>query len=57
MEHVPELESTEYFHSRPHGSQIGAWVSNQSQAAEGREEMEQRSVTGSRALGCGILNV
>ena len=57
MEHVSELESTEYFHSRPHGSQIGAWVSNQSQAAEGREEMEQRSVTGSRALGCGILNV
>ncbi|MEZ4572802.1 MAG: hypothetical protein R2849_21285 [Thermomicrobiales bacterium] len=31
MERVSEKESTEYFHTRTRGSQIGAWASPQSQ--------------------------
>lgn len=42
VEHIPESESTEYFLSRPHGSQIGAWVSNQSQPVAGREVLENK---------------
>jgi pyridoxamine 5'-phosphate oxidase len=42
VEKVSEAESDEYFHSRPKGSQLGAWASNQSQAVESREVLEQR---------------
>ncbi len=34
--------SEAYFKSRPHGSQLGAWASHQSQQIEGREVLEQR---------------
>ncbi|GLC39111.1 hypothetical protein PLESTB_000006300 [Pleodorina starrii] len=44
VEKVPEEESTEYFHSRPRGSQIGAWVSSQSQPCRDREELEARNL-------------
>lgn len=37
-------ESDVYFQSRPYGSQIGAWVSEQSLAIPGREWLEQREV-------------
>ncbi|MDB5021444.1 MAG: pdxH [Pedobacter sp.] len=37
----PEV-STEYFHSRPKGSQIGAMVSPQSQVISSREALEQQ---------------
>ncbi|MCW5933459.1 MAG: pyridoxamine 5'-phosphate oxidase [Fimbriimonadia bacterium] len=41
VEKVSEEESNAYFAGRPRGSQIGAWVSEQSQVIEGRETLEQ----------------
>lgn len=42
IEQVSEQDSDEYFHSRPRGSQIGAWVSAQSKVIEGRKVLEER---------------
>lgn len=42
IEKVSGVESDEYYHSRPRGSQVGAWVSNQSSVIAGREVIEQR---------------
>ncbi|UOQ68493.1 pyridoxamine 5'-phosphate oxidase [Hymenobacter volaticus] len=42
VEKAPEALSTEYFQSRPRGSQIGAWASPQSQVISSREELEER---------------
>lgn len=42
VEKAPEALSTEYFQSRPRGSQIGAWASPQSQVIGSREELEAR---------------
>ncbi|MEW6498062.1 MAG: pyridoxamine 5'-phosphate oxidase [Cyanobacteriota bacterium] len=42
VEKVSYAETEAYFRSRPKGSQLGAWVSNQSQAIESREVLEQR---------------
>ena len=42
VEKVSVEESTAYFHSRPRGSQIGAWVSHQSNTINSREYLEQR---------------
>jgi pyridoxamine 5'-phosphate oxidase len=39
---VSETESDEYFHSRPIGSQLSAWVSNQSQVIANRDVLEVR---------------
>jgi pyridoxamine 5'-phosphate oxidase len=38
---VSVRKSDEYFHSRPRGSQIGAWASPQSQEIPGRQMLEQ----------------
>ena len=42
VERVSEAESDEYFHSRPLGSKLGAWASDQSQPVENREQLEKR---------------
>ncbi|WP_219855938.1 pyridoxamine 5'-phosphate oxidase [Pontibacter mangrovi] len=42
VEKVAAQESDEYFHSRPKGSQIGAWASPQSQVISARQVLEQR---------------
>jgi len=39
---IPEKDSDDYFLSRPSGSQVGAWASNQSQVIESREWLEKR---------------
>jgi pyridoxamine 5'-phosphate oxidase len=41
-ERVPEEEADAYFATRPRGSQLGAWASNQSQPLASREEIEAR---------------
>jgi pyridoxamine 5'-phosphate oxidase len=41
-EKLSETESTTYFKSRPHGSQVSAWVSPQSNVIESREFLEKR---------------
>ncbi|WP_165243812.1 pyridoxamine 5'-phosphate oxidase [Paludisphaera soli] len=40
VERVSTEESEEYFHSRPVGSRLGAWVSKQSRVIPGREHLE-----------------
>lgn len=42
VERVSKEESEEYFHSRPRGSQIGAWVSEQSSEIPDRKWLEAR---------------
>ncbi|MEA3185751.1 MAG: pyridoxamine 5-phosphate oxidase [Ilumatobacteraceae bacterium] len=42
VERLPESESDEYYHSRPRGSQIGAWSSPQSQVLPDRASLEAR---------------
>lgn len=42
VEKLTEKDSDEYFWSRPRGSQIGAWVSNQSSVIESREVLEEK---------------
>ena len=39
---VPDAESDAYFRSRPRGSQLGAWASNQSEPIPDREVLERR---------------
>lgn len=42
MEKVSEEDSNEYFWSRPRQSQIGAWVSSQSEVISGREVLNEK---------------
>lgn len=42
VEQLSTAESTEYFHSRPKASQLGAWASNQSQVIANRQVLEQK---------------
>ncbi len=45
VELLSKIESQAYFQSRPRSSQIGAWVSNQSQITKGdRSEIEAREI-------------
>lgn len=42
VERVPEKESRDYFVSRPAGSRLGAWASDQSRPLASRSELEAR---------------
>ena len=42
VERVPFDETAEYFRSRPHGSQLGAHASRQSEVIDGRADLEDR---------------
>jgi len=42
VERVSDEESDQYFHSRPLGSKIGAWASEQSATIENRDVLEKR---------------
>jgi len=42
VEQISETESEAYFQTRPLGSRIGAWASNQSEVVESRDLLEQR---------------
>lgn len=42
VERVSEAESAAYFATRPRGSQLAAWASQQSQPLAGREELDRR---------------
>ena len=42
VERVPEPESAAYFATRPRGSQLAAWASQQSRPLGSREELERR---------------
>lgn len=42
VERMPHDASQAYFHQRPRGAQIGAWVSQQSSPIEGRHVLEAR---------------
>jgi pyridoxamine 5'-phosphate oxidase len=42
VERIPASKSEEYFQSRPLGSRVGAWASNQSSVIENREALENR---------------
>jgi pyridoxamine 5'-phosphate oxidase len=42
VEKVSDLESDEYFYSRPVSSRLGAWASEQSEVIENREVLEQQ---------------
>ncbi len=42
IEKLEDSYNDEYFYSRPVGSRIGAWASNQSSILENREELEAR---------------
>lgn len=42
VERLPREESLAYFHTRPRGSQLGAWVSRQSRPIADRQALEAR---------------
>src|SRR5947208_4664821 len=42
VERVSEAESAEYFATRPRGSQLAAWASQQSSPLASRQELERR---------------
>lgn len=44
VEKVAATETDDYFRSRPYDSQLGAWVSNQSEVIESRQVLEEKLV-------------
>ena len=50
-EKISAAESEEYFQSRPLGSKVGAWASNQSEVVANRETLESRFVELAKRFG------
>ncbi|MGC8119757.1 pyridoxamine 5'-phosphate oxidase [Marinobacter sp. VGCF2001] len=55
VEKVSSAESLRYFSSRPRGSQIGAWVSEQSKAITSRGLLEQKVAEMKRKFSSGAI--
>ena len=51
IEKISDRESEEYFHSRPHESQIGAWSSPQSRTITSRDVLEKNVAENSSRFG------
>ena len=51
VEKISAAESEEYFQSRPLGSQLGAWASNQSEVVANRETLEARFAAHEKRFG------
>ena len=55
VEKTTREESEEYFHSRPIGSQLGAWASEQSEVIANREALEAKLVEITDRYGGGVI--
>ncbi len=55
VEKTPHEESEEYFHSRPHGSQLGAWTSPQSEVIADRAALETSLAAATEQYGGGVV--
>jgi pyridoxamine 5'-phosphate oxidase len=53
VDRLPDAEADAYFASRPRGSQLGAWASDQSQPLPSRETLEERYREVERRFGDG----
>lgn len=55
VEPIPRQEAEAYFHSRPRGSQIGAWASRQSSVIPDRSVLEDRYLALVERFGDGVI--
>ena len=54
---ITREETEAYFHNRPHGSRLGAWVSNQSRVIPNREAINQRMAEMKERFGNGEVPI
>jgi pyridoxamine 5'-phosphate oxidase len=57
VQRVSREETAAYFHSRPRGSQLGAWASPQSQVIESRAAVSERYAEAEARFGDGEIDV